>query len=447
MNLQIAILFTDTISQNIIAPQDTNQLEYLAPNKLRSVALKNRLFDVILIDASLLNKKVTDFLINYFSMHPECGLAIVNSQTDVTKLKSNLRKQLIFFADKPLDKDSFYQIIKKGQDFRQRLLHLVYNAKYYNNHQNNKVVGVTKNIRNLNDFIKFITKSTYTPCLIYGEEGTEKLEVVKMIHGKIDDEYTQMRTINCAKLNEDELLEKLFGVEYENAKGKENRRGEIELAEEGTIVLENIEKLPENVQLRLLAYIDTHKFQRLGSNKEFEIRIRLVATTSSNLEKLIAYGDFSRELYYHLTAFEITLPPLRHRAKDILILAQHFIAESNQKFGHHVVELSPEVEQKFLTYNWYGNVAELRLIIERIVLLKKAGNITINDLPSDVLENKSPQMESEILGNCTLKDLQKIHIEKTLLRTKGNKSRAAEILNISRTTLREKMRSFELVKN
>jgi two-component system, NtrC family, response regulator HydG len=447
MNLQIAIIFTNKISQEIITQQDANLLEYFALNKLKSPAIKNRLFDVILLNAELLNKKIADFLTEYFAIHPECGLAIVNSETDVTKLKSNLRKQLIFFGDKPLDKDSFYQIIKKGQDFRQRLLHLIHNAKNYNNHQNNKVVGITKNIRNLNDFIKFITKSTHTPCLIYGEEGTEKLEVVKMIHGKTEDEYTQMRTVNCAKLSEDELLEKLFGVEHENAKGKENRRGEIEIAEDGTLVLENIEKLPEKLQLRLLAFIDTHKFRRHGSNKEFEIRIRLVATTSSNLEKLMSYGDFSRELYYHLTAFEITLPPLRHRAKDILFLAQHYISESNHKFGHHVVELSPEAEQKFMTYHWYGNVDELRLIIERIVLLKKAGNITLNDLPSDVLENKSPQMESEILGNCTLKDLEKIHIEKTLLRTKGNKSRAAEILNISRTTLREKMRTFELVKN
>jgi len=447
MNLQLAVIFTDKISQEIIESKDNNLLEYLVPNKLRSAALKTRLFDVILIDAFLLNNKTTAFLTNYFTLHAECGLAIVNSTSDVTKLNSSLRKQLVFFSDKPLDKKSFHQIIKKGQEFRQRLLHLIYNEKNYNNHKNNKLLGTSKNICSLNDFIKFISKSTFTPCLIYGEKGTEKLEVVKMIHGFTNDVYTQMRTINCAKLEEDELLEKLFGVEYENGKGKENRRGEIELAEDGTLVLENIEKLPEKAQFKLLAFIDTHKFLRLGSNKEFEIRTRLVATTSSNLEKHISYGDFSRELYYHLTAFEITLPPLRHRAKDILLLSQHFMKESNQKFGHHIVELSPEAEQKLMAYNWYGNVEELKLIIERIVLLKKSGNIIVTDLPSDVLENKSPQMESEILGNCTLKDLEKIHIEKTLLRTKGNKSRAAEILNISRTTLREKMRTFELVKN
>ena len=447
MNLQLAVIFTDKISPEIIASQESSFLEYLESNKLKNAALKTRLYDVILIDAFLLKDKAAEFLTNYFLLHPECGLAIVNSTSDVTKLKSDLRKQLVFFSDKPLDKKSFYQIIKKGQEFRQRILHLIYNEKNYSNHRNNKLVGTSKNIRSLNDFIKFITKSSFTPCLIYGEKGTEKLEVVKLIHGNTKDVYTQMRTINCAKLDEEELLEKLFGVEYENTKKKENKRGEIELAEDGTLVLENIEKLPEQAQFKLLAFIDTHKFQRLGSNKEFEVRLRLVATTSSNLEKLISYGDFSRELYYHLTAFEITIPPLRHRAKDILSLAQHFIKESNQKFGHHMGELSPEAEQKLMAYNWYGNVEELKLIIERIVLLKKTGNITVTDLPSDVLENKSPQMESEILGNCTLKDLEKIHIEKTLLRTKGNKSRAAEILNISRTTLREKMRTFELVKN
>jgi len=446
MNLQLAVIFTDKIPQEIIASENTNLLEYLKPTKLRNAALKVRLFDVILIDAFLLNNKTINFLTNYFSLHAECGLAIVNSTSDVTKLKSILRKQLVFFSDKPLDKKSFHQIIKKGQEFRQRLLHLIFNEKNYNNHKTNKLIGSSKNIKSLNDFIKFITKSTYTPCLIYGEKGTEKLEVVKMIHGNTDDVYTQMRTINCAKLDEEEILEKLFGVEYENGKGKDNRRGEIELAEDGILMLENIEKLPEKAQFKLLAFIDTHKFQRLGSNKEFEIRTRLVATTSNNLEKLISIGDFSKELYYHLTAFEITIPPLKHRANDVLVLTQHYIKESNQKFGHNVVELNPEAEQKLLAYNWFGNVEELKLIIERIVLLKKAGNITVTDLPSDVLENKSPQMESEILGNCSLKELEKIHIEKTLLRTKGNKSRAAEILNISRTTLREKMRTFELAK-
>jgi len=128
-----------------------------------------------------------------------------------------------------------------------------------------------------------------------------------------------------------------------------------------------------------------------------------------------------------------------------MFLAEHYIQVCNDKFGHHVSALSPEVEKKFLEYNWYGNIEELRLVIERIVLLKKSGDIIISDLPSDILENKTPQMESEILGNCTLRDLEKIHIEKTMLRTKGNKSRAAEILNISRTTLREKLRSFEVV--
>ena len=208
MNLQLAIIFTDKISPEIIPSQDSNLLEYLEPNKLRSAALKARLFDVILIDAFLVKDKTIQFLTSYFSLHPECGLAIINSTSDVTKLKSNLRKQLVFFSDKPLDQKSFHQITKKGQEFRQRLLHLIYNERKYSDPKNSKLVGTSKNIRSLNDFIKFITKSTFTPCLVYGEMGTEKLEVVKMIHGNGNDVYTQMRTINCAKLDENELLER-----------------------------------------------------------------------------------------------------------------------------------------------------------------------------------------------------------------------------------------------
>ncbi|MCK5032429.1 MAG: hypothetical protein KAS18_02320, partial [Calditrichia bacterium] len=141
MNLQIAILLKDKISQNIISKDDNNLLEYLAQNSLKSVALKNRLFDIILVDAAFLDKKTIKFLSEYFSIHAECGLAIVNSKIVVFKLQSNLRKQLVFFGDKPLDKDSFYQITKKGQSFRQRILHLIHNTKNFDNQKNNKLVG------------------------------------------------------------------------------------------------------------------------------------------------------------------------------------------------------------------------------------------------------------------------------------------------------------------
>ncbi len=445
MNLQIAVLRNKKYTRDIISQSHDTILGYISLDNLKESWFQFHIYDVILIDNSDPIPEIFKAVAEYFQKHPEAGLAIVNSNYSVSKISAPLRKQLIFFSNKPLDKSSYSQILKKGNNFKQHVLHLISNSNIPVNGKNPRLVGKSRDIRNLNDFIKFIAKSANTPCLIYGEEGTEKLEVVKMIHAIGQDDLTQLRSVNCAEYNEDELIEKLFGIEYSQNGCDRNERGEIEIAEEGSLVLDNIDKMSESAQLRLLVYIETHKFRRLGSDHEFTVKTRIVASTEKNLEKLVTLGEFSRELYYHLTAFEITLPPLRQRKKDIIFLARHYIYLCNQKFGHHVSDLSPEVELKFLEYNWYGNIEELRLVIERIVLLKKTGNILITDIPSDILENKSPRVETEILGNCSLKDLEKIHIEKTLMRTKGNKSRAAAILNISRTTLREKIRTFELV--
>jgi len=444
MNLKIALLQNKKLSAGLTPLANGSIFELITKDNLRSDRFKHILYDVILIDNSVYSHEVFDDIEKYFKFHQETGLAIINSTFTVSKMSPGLRKHLIFFSTEDLDETALHQILKKGYLYKQKVFHHIFNTNIPIN-EDVHIIGKSRDIRNLNDFIKFIAKSAYTPCLIYGEEGTEKLDVVKMIHAMGQEELTQLRSINCAELTDDQLLAKLFGKENTESEYEKNIRGEIEIAEEGTLVLDNIEKISENVQLRLLAYIETHRFQRIGSINDYNVKTRIVATTTIDFEKLVTSGVFSGELYYHLTAFEITLPPLRHRKKDIVFLTEHFIKLSNEKFGHHVKGLSPDVEKKFFEYNWYGNIEELRLVIERIVLLKKAGNIVLGDLPSDILENISPKAESEILGNCSLRDLEKIHIEKTMLRTKGNKSRAAEILNISRTTLREKLRSFELV--
>lgn len=445
MNLQIALLQKNKIPREIGTHGNGTIKEYISVQNLKQSSFQYRLFDVILIDNLALDEDIISYLLVYYQNHPESGLAIINANYSVSNLPTKLRRQLVFFSTKPLDRASYCQILKKGNHFKQRNLQQLHTSILPVNGDNVQLFGISREIRNINDFIKFIGRSAYTPCLIYGEEGTEKIEVVKMIHSHDKNEYSQLRQVKCADYSEEELMEKLFGVEHSKDNHERNKRGEIEIAEDGSLVLENIEKLPEKVQLPLLAYIETHRFRRMGSDHDFIVKTRIVASTHTNLEKLVNHGKFSRELYYHLTAFEITIPPLRQRKKDIIYIAKHFIRLSNQKYGHQVTGLSPEVELKFLEYNWYGNIEELRLIIERIVLLKTNGNITIGDLPSDILENKTPKIESEVLGNCSLRDLEKIHIEKTMLRTKGNKSRAADILNISRTTLREKLRSFELV--
>jgi DNA-binding NtrC family response regulator len=265
-----------------------------------------------------------------------------------------------------------------------------------------------------------------------------------MIHKKSISSGFPLQIFNCANSSGEEMLFKLFGLESDERENSRSHPGILEVFDEGTVVLENIELMDQELQSRLETYIDTHSFRRIGSEQDKHSKTRIIATTAFDLERFVTDDKFSRDLFFRLKAFELTIPPLRRRKDDILPLARSFIAHFNEKFGHQVKEISPELENKLQTYDWPGNYYELRLMIEHAVLLTRKGELHFTVFPEDSTFKKDAGSDVQILGNCSLEEIEKIHIEKVLLRTRGNKSRAAEILSISRTTLREKLRSYNL---
>jgi two-component system response regulator AtoC len=166
--------------------------------------------------------------------------------------------------------------------------------------------------------------------------------------------------------------------------------------------------------------------------------------TEYDLETFLNYEHFSRELFFRFRAFELSVSPLRNRKSDLMPMVNFYINLFNRKFDHKVEGISPEAAQKIMEYNWPGNVDELRLLIERAVLITRKGFIPLMALPFPDPGAGNNGSDTNVLGNCTLQDIERVHIKKVLNKTNGNKSKAAEILNISRTTLREKMRSFDL---
>ncbi len=308
----------------------------------------------------------------------------------------------------------------------------------------NALIGAHSSIKGINKFIDIVSRTRSAPCLIRGELGSGKHLCAELIHQKNGLPPESLYTKSCENITTNEMLGDLFGVEGDNEIYGPRRKGLLETYSNGTLILSDIEKLPLEVQNKLLLYLENHVFMVPGSKRIVESQTRVIGMTSHNLEWFVRHQNFNSGLFYRLNAFEIILPPLRERRDDIEQLANYFLQYYNNQLGKEIRSISPVTLQMMREYNWPGNITELKNIMERAVIISSSNQILPEDLPDNLQNDLSMRQSSEYIGNCTLKELERIHIHHVLLRTKGNKSKAAEVLDISRTTLREKMRIYSI---
>ncbi len=372
--------------------------------------------------------------------------------------------QIILIADHPLP-DSIRRLfgnhIFKIIDFetaKERLAEIFEEAKsalekhnfpifkppHYIRWRPDRLVGKDESIRRANEFIEIISKTRSTPCLIQGEKGTGKNLVSYLIHSSGQATTGPFITKNCEFATTNELLADIFGVADSRTAFGAPRKGLLEQANGGTLVLKNIEHLPLEVQHKLLLYLDSHIIKPVGAERPIPVETRIIAHTRFNLENFVRNGRFNSELYFHLKSFEIYLPPLRDRRRDIELLVKYFIQHFSFQFAKKPKKISPMALNILKDYYWPGNVQELRELLERSVLISKNSELSVKDLPGYLSNSGELPDDVDLLGNCALKEIERVHIERVLARTKGNKSKAAEILQISRTTLREKIKSYGL---
>jgi two-component system response regulator HydG len=400
--------------------------------------------DLIIWQPEFSGGKFPEELINFFIENDHAALIIYNIGKNSFKIPQAIKKNLISVLEDPIKKQTLRLLVYNSTKINKK--RTLYSTNAYIDEENNqlKLIGSSESVKKINEFIDFISKSSNTHCLIRGETGTEKDKIAPIIHKKSKKPNSLLDFINCTKYTNDELLMKIFGAEFQQTKNKENFKGLLERLDKGTLVLENVEFIGEEVQQRLDAFFKTNMFRRIGAKSDLKVSLRVIGTTERDLERYVTHEKFLRELYFRFKAFELTIPPLRNRKDDIVPLVKHFIGYYNNKFGHGVSGISPEVQEKLIKYNWPGNIDELRLIIQRAILLSRKGEITLAELPEDLKDRDNDKPEVESFGNCSLQEIEKLHIKRVLIRTNGNKSKAAKILNISRTTLREKMKTFEM---
>ncbi len=288
--------------------------------------------------------------------------------------------------------------------------------------------------------------------LIRGESGVGKELVARAIHFTSDRKKQPFVCLNCAALSETLLESELFGHERGAFTGATERKmGKFEAADKGTLMLDEIGEMTSSIQAKFLRVLEGHPFERVGGSKAIRTDVRVIAATNRDLEKAVAAGKFRKDLFFRLHVIQIQVPPLRHRPEDIIELAQFFLKKFNSETGRKINDFSKEVKEQLVRYRWPGNVRELKNVVERAVVLAPGTEIELEELLlTNIATASESQMDFRSLANQyvpeSLSEIERRHIASTLTETDWNKSRAAQILGIERSTLDRKINKYGITK-
>jgi len=355
------------------------------------------------------------------------------------------------FITKPIQLDAVGLVIKKALEFqRLRQENVLLRKTVREKYALVQLIGTSDEIHAVQAFIEKVADSDST-VLIQGESGTGKELVARMLHFNSMRRDRPLVPVNCGAIPETLLESELFGHEKGAFTGAINARmGRFELAHGGTLFLDEIAEMSLPLQVKLLRAIQERCFERVGGTKTIRVDVRIIAATNQDLEQAVEGRRFRQDLFYRLNVIPITIPPLRERRSDIPILIDHFIKSFNESKRAAIAGVEGDAMAALMQYQWPGNIRELENLVERVVILKQAGTVTLADLPDKIVQAPSARhsRDLEMLdftngGVNLMQELERYEnrlIMEALRRSNGVTSRAAQLLNLNRTTLVEKMK-------
>jgi transcriptional regulator with PAS, ATPase and Fis domain len=303
------------------------------------------------------------------------------------------------------------------------------------------ILGKNTRMQEVFELISDIADTDST-VLIQGESGTGKELIARAIHFNSYRKNKPFVVANCSAYSQNLLESELFGHEKGSFTGAIRRKiGRFELANGGTIFLDEIGEVSPPTQILLLRVLQDHRFERVGGEETLEVDVRVIAATNKNLTEEMKKGTFREDLYYRLNVIPIFVPPLRERKDDIPLLASYFLQKFSRERGKEVTSFSPEVIEILLAHSWPGNVRELENVIDHAIIISKQDKVLSKDLPQFLSQRSLPPQES-----TTLQDYEKNLILKTLQDTNWNKHKTSKKLNINRSTLYGKIKRYGLEK-
>jgi DNA-binding NtrC family response regulator len=410
-------------------------------------------YDIVVTDLKLPGTDGMEILRAIQPRAPQTLGILVTGYGTIQNAIQAMRLGVFEYLLKPVNFEELQLVLERAREFQR--LHMEnrqYRQEIQRRFSPRSLIGHSKSMRRILDLIEKVADSDST-ILIFGETGTGKELVARAIHYRSNRMDKPLVPINCAAIPGDLLESELFGYEKGAFTGaNRTKAGRFELANGGSLFLDEIGEMSPQLQVKLLRVLQERSFERLGAVKSIQVDVRIIAATNRDLEAFIRDGKFREDLYYRLSVIPIHIPPLRDRKEDIPLLVQHFLEIFNKQKSREVGGISPRAMEALVHYSWPGNVRELENLMERLVVLKRAGTIDLEDLPEKFRVGDSQDNLGRILLpedgiqlDAAVHRLEKELILQALKRTQGVKKEAARLLGMKRTTLIQKMKRNNII--
>jgi DNA-binding NtrC family response regulator len=427
-----------------------------APNGAAGIReLERKYFDLVLTDLVMPDVDGMEVLNHVVSTSPKAICIILTGHGTIKSSVEAIKKGAFDYITKPITADELLVVIEKALKFRNleeeniRLKKELQQTYGYDN-----LVGTSNAIKNIYELIEKVADTDGT-VLISGASGTGKELIARAIHYNSSRSDRPLVVINCGAIPEELLESELFGHEKGAFTGAyKSRIGRFEMANGGTIFLDEIGEMSPALQVKLLRVLQEKKFERVGGTKTIHVDVRIIAATNKNLTTAINKGKFREDLYYRLNVIPMKVPPLKQRKSDIPLLTDHFLKKFQKGAKKKITGFSPEVMDAMLKYDWPGNVRELENVIKRLTILCDDEIVTVDDLPEHIPHKGRGDrvVEEDFLEkgetlHDAVEDYEKRLILGALERSDWVKTKAAKLLNINRTTLVEKIKKQNLTES
>ncbi len=397
--------------------------------------------DLILLDIRLPDIDGLDLLVELKEIDPNNEVIMVTAVREIQSAVRAIKAGAYEYIIKPFEVDEVLTIINRALEKRHLVKEVLYlRDELERHHPFEEMVSESENMQRVFDLIATVSKSDGT-VLIQGESGTGKELVARAIHNLSPRNHQPLVVINCAVIPAALMESEVFGHNKGAFTGADKTRiGKLEIADKGTVFLDDIDAAEINMQAKLLRVIQEKEFERLGGAKVLKVDVRFVAASNKDLKDLISKNQFREDLYYRLNVFPITLPPLRERKRDIPLLLDHFLEIQAKKSGQPSKRFSERATKVLIDYDWPGNVRELQNMVQRLFTTTKGAVIRIKDVSPFNIDQKD-------IKDVSLKEavnlFEQQYIAEALDQEGGNRNKAAERLGIHRNTLRAKINERE----
>jgi DNA-binding NtrC family response regulator len=401
--------------------------------------------DVVLTDMMLPDIDGLELLRKFKQASAETEVVVLTGHGSVPKAVDAIKAGAYSFVEKPVEPDAILAVLEKAierktlrSENEQLKKQLQGPFKFAN------IIGKSRKMHELLELVESVAGSDAN-ILIQGENGTGKELIANALHYNSKRAKGPFIKINCAAIPKDLIESELFGYKKGAFTGAlQDKEGLFESAEGGSLLLDEIGEMPAYLQTKLLRVLQEREYRPIGSDRIVRVDFRLICATNIDLDQALREGKLREDLYFRINTITLRVPPLRERTEDIPLLCEHFLEKYRQRHGRSVKGIAPAAYHLLIRHRWPGNVRELENVIERGILVTKAAEITVNDLPESMREETTNTSEFVIPPHRTLAEIEKMAILQTLQRTNWNKQEAAQILGLYRPTLYSKMKKHEI---